>query len=216
MASSITVIGSTGLIGKQFLESITSEEYGAVTAITRRPIPEFENKPFINQVLNDFCDLETLRPVLKTDVLVCALGTTIKSAGSQKRFYEIDHDIPLATARMAQEQGCKTYILVSSVGADSSSKIFYSRVKGELEDDLKALGFDALHILRPSMLMGDRQESRPGEFIGKLIMAPLSFLVPWKYKPIQATTVANAIKYYSRDPGKGVFIQEGRSLFNPK
>ena len=106
MPSQITVIGSTGLIGLEFLGSITEEDYQGVTAITRREIPRLSDKPFIRQAIHDFTDLESFRSDLKTDVLVCTLGTTIKTAGSKKRFFEVDHDIPLKLAKIAHDQGC--------------------------------------------------------------------------------------------------------------
>ncbi|MCF7827129.1 MAG: NAD-dependent epimerase/dehydratase family protein [Candidatus Marinimicrobia bacterium] len=214
MPPKIAVIGSTGLIGLEFLKSLAGGDYQEVTAITRREIPSLFGRPFIRQAIHDFSDLESMRSELKTDVLVCALGTTIKTAGSQKRFFEVDHDIPLTLAKIAREEGCHTFILVSSMGANAQSKIFYSRVKGQLEDALKKLGFPRLDILRPSMLLGDRQEKRRGEFIGKLIMQPLSFLIPWKYKPIQASTVAAKIHDLSTATGEGTSIWFGKSLFN--
>lgn len=214
MPQTITVIGSTGLIGLHFLSSISDGEYSGVTAITRREIPNLSDKPFIHQAIHDFSNLENLRADLKTDVLVCTLGTTIKTAGSQERFFEIDHNIPLTLAKIAREEGCQTFILVSSIGADAQSKIFYSRVKGQLEAALKEVGFQQLHILRPSMLLGDRQESRRGEFIGKLIMQPLSVLIPWKYKPIQASTVAAKIRELISAGGSGTSTWSGKELFN--
>ena len=126
MSHTISIIGSTGLIGLEFLRSIAEGEYQKVTAITRRDIPSLSEKPFIHQAKHDFTDLEGMREDLKADVLVCTLGTTIKTAGSQKRFIEIDHDIPVHLAKMARGEGCRTFILVSSMGADAGSKILQS------------------------------------------------------------------------------------------
>ena len=213
MSISISVIGSTGLIGKQFLESISEGDYAQVIAITRRSIPSLEQQLFIKQAIHDFSNLDKLGDDLKTDVLVCALGTTIKTAGSQARFMEIDHDIPLETARIAQAEGCKTFILISAVGANPQSSIFYSRVKGLLEEDLKELDFDRLFILRPGMLLGDRQEKRSGEFIGKLLMQPLNFLIPWKYKAIHSATLVSTIHHLIASQKQGLQIIEGKELF---
>mgnify|MGYP000038282797 CR=1 FL=1 len=213
MSSTITVIGSTGLIGLEFLSNIAEGVYQKITAITRRQIPSLSDKPFIYQAIHNFEDLESMRADLKSDVMVCTLGTTIKTAGSQERFIEIDHDIPLVLAKIAREEGCKTFILVSSMGADANSSIFYSRVKGQLEEALKAVGFPNLHILRPSMLLGDRHESRPGEFLGKLIMLPLSLLIPWKYKPIQSSTLAAKIHEIIADGETGTRTWSGKELF---
>jgi uncharacterized protein YbjT (DUF2867 family) len=214
MSPTITTIGSTGLIGLEFLRAIRDGDYHSITAITRRVIPDLSDKSYVHQSINDFTDLESMRSQLKTDVLVCTLGTTIKTAGSQKRFFEIDHDIPLALAEIAREEGCHTFILVSSMGANAQSKIFYSRVKGQLEEALKGVGFPRLHILRPSMLLGDRQENRPGEFVGKLIMQPLSFLIPWKYKPMQARTLAAKIHELIANEEAGTWTWSGKDLFS--
>ena len=107
----------------------------------------------------DFKDLEAIRPVLKTDILISTLGTTIRNAGSQEEFVRVDHDIPLEISKMAKEEGCKTMILVSSVGADSGSKYFYTRMKGLLEEAIKDLEFETFHIIRPSLLLGNRMDS---------------------------------------------------------
>ena len=130
-----------------------------------------------------------MRTDLKTDVLVSALGTTIKKAGSKDEFMKIDHDLPLEISRIAKEEGCRTIILISSMGANSKSKIFYNRVKGLLEESLEDIGFEEFHILRPSLLLGERTETRPAEYISKLIMDPLYFLIPWKYRPIHVSSI---------------------------
>lgn len=213
MHPKITVIGSTGLVGKQFLESIVEGQYEHVTAITRRSIPTLESNNFIKQSIYDFSDLEAMRLDLQSEALVCALGTTIKTAGSQEAFMRIDHELPLEIAKIALEEGCKTFILISAMGANAQSRIFYSRVKGLLEEELSDLGFEQYHILRPSMLLGDRQESRTGEFLGKLLMQPLSFLIPWKYKPIHASFLASTIHRLLTENMQGKHVWEGKPLF---
>ena len=215
MSRSIVVIGSTGLIGSQFLRDLSKADFSAVTAITRREIPELKEKPFIRQVLHDLKDLETLRTDLQADILVSALGTTIKKAGSQERFFQIDHDLPLGIARIAREEGCQSLILVSAIGADPASRIFYSRVKGQLEADLAELDFEQLHILRPSLLLGERSEKRSAEFLSKLFMKPLSPVIPWKYRAINAETLAATLLKLAHSRQSGFHIHEGRSLFSP-
>ena len=118
----ITLIGSTGLIGTHFLEEISPDDFQKVKAITRRKIPNLENKDFIKQSIHDFPDLGKIRQDLKTDTLVSALGTTIKKAGSKYEFMKIDHDLPLEISRIAKEEGCRTMILISSMRANSKSK----------------------------------------------------------------------------------------------
>ena len=135
----ITLIGSTGLIGTHFLEEISPEDFQNVKAITRRRIPNLENKDFIKQSVHDFSDLEKMRQDLKTDVLISALGTTIQKVGSKDKFMKIDHDLPLEISRIAKEEGCRTMIQISSIGANSKSNIFYSRVKSLLELSLEII-----------------------------------------------------------------------------
>ena len=210
----ITLIGSTGLIGTHFLEQISLDDFQNVKAITRRKIPNLEKKDFIKQSVHDFQDLEKMRQDLKTDILVNALGTTIKKAGSKDEFMKIDHDLTLNISKIAKEEGCRTMILISSTGANSKSKIFYSRVKGLLEVALEEVGFEKFHILRPSLLLGKRNEARPAEYISKLLVAHLSILIPWKYKPIHASIIAKTINCIIMEEKSGKHIWEGRKLFN--
>ena len=210
----ITLIGSTGLIGSHFLDEIHPDDFQNVKAITRQKIPNLENKDFIKQSFHDFSDLEKMRQDLKADVLISAFGTTINKAGSKNEFMKIDHDLPLEISRIAKEEGCRTMILISSMGANSNSKIFYSHVKGLLEESVEEIGFEELHILRPSLLLGKRTEIRTAENISKLILNNLSFLIPLKYKPIHASVIAKKIKCIIMEEKSGKHIWEGKKIFN--
>lgn len=216
MTTKITLIGSTGLIGSEIIRQALADKSLTLTAITRKPLQEIENAENIVQVIHDFQDLSTLEPHLASDVFISALGTTIKTAGSKARFMEVDHDLPFELAKMARSAGCARVILISSMGADANSKVFYSKVKGQLEENVKVLGFDSVHILRPSMLLGDRQEFRLGELIGKWVMKPLNFITPEPYKAIHATTLANAALHYAVAGESGIHIHQGAALFHPK
>ena len=154
-----------------------------------------------------------MRSDLKTDVLFCSMETTVKKASSPDQFMKIDHDLPLGIAKLAKEEGCKTMILISSIGANRQSPIFYNRIKGLLEEALGEIFFERLHILRPSIVLGKRTESRPSEFIGKLVLQPLSFLIPRKYRPIHAINIASTIQYLIRNNETGKHIWEGKALF---
>ena len=178
MGLKIVLIGSTGLIGSRFLECLEVEDDLKVKAITRRTITSLDSKDFIKQSVHDFKDNEKIRTELNTDILISTFGTTIKNAGSQDEFVRVDHDIPLDFSKTAKEQGCNTMILVSSAGADSMSKYFYTRMKVKLENAIRELGFETYHIIRPSLLLGKRMEFRPGEYISKVIMSPLAFMIP--------------------------------------
>ena len=210
----LTLIGSSGLVGTNFLEQIDPDDFQNVKAITRRKILNLKNKDFIKQSVHDFSDLEKMRHDLKTDILVSALGTTLKKAGSKNEFMKIDHDLTFKISKIAKEEGCRTMILISSIGANYESKIFYSKIKGLLEISLKEIGFEELHILRPSLLLGKRTEDRPIENISKCIIDHLSFLIPKKYKPIHARIIAKKIKFIIMEKKSGIHIWEGSKLFN--
>ncbi len=216
MKKKITLIGSTGLIGSHFLKELSSDDFHKVNVITRRKIENLENKKYIKQSVQDFLDLEKIREDLKTDVLINALGTTIKKAGSKEEFKKIDHDLPLKISKIAKEEGCRWMVQISSMGANKKSNIFYNHVKGLLEESLEGIDFEGLHILRPSLLLGKRTEKRPAEYISKLVIAPLSFLIPWYYRPIHAKIIANTIKHISKSNMYGKHIWEGRKLFEIK
>jgi uncharacterized protein YbjT (DUF2867 family) len=137
----------------------------------------------------------------------CCLGTTIKKAGSQEAFRAVDHDAVLAFARAAKRAGVRRFLVVTALGADARSSVFYNRVKGEAEQALQALGFESLVILRPSLLLGDRAESRPGEraaIVASRVLGPL--LRPFGSRPIEARTVARAMTALAQAAPQGVRV----------
>lgn len=202
--------GSTGFIGSILIDILRTDDcYTSVQVLSRRPL-ELPAK-FITHVTDDL----STQDLGQIDAAFCALGTTIATAGSQDAFYHVDHDLVLAFANNAKQAGAKTFVLVSSVGADSKSSNFYLRVKGETEEDLQKIGFESLIILRPSMLMGERKEFRLGELIGKGIMTlfnPLMLGPMAKYRGIQGKTVANAMAKLTKENLAGVHVLEGNDL----
>lgn len=152
---------------------------------------------------------------LAADQVFLCLGTTMKKAGSREAFRAVDHDAVLEAARVALAGGARDAFLVSSVGADVQARGFYLRVKGEVEASLSALPFRSLHVFRPSILTGDREESRPAEraaivltgLIAPLMLGPLR-----RYRPIPAAVVARAMVRVSRDPGEGRFVHESEEI----
>ena len=190
----ITVAGATGLVGRCLVQQLCAEpSVGTVHALARRPLDWTHPKLVMHVV--DFAALPALPPL---DEVFLALGTTIKIAGSQAAFRAVDFDANLAVARAAQAAGARRAGLVSAMGAKAQSGVFYSRVKGELEDALAALGFDALVIARPSMLRGDRavlgQPVRAGELRWARLDALLRPLIPANYRAIDAADVAAALR----------------------
>ena len=189
-----TIIGATGLIGGHLTRLLLEDSsYDRVKLLVRRPLSWSDERVTVSVI--DFEDEEAFRRELSdSDVVFCAVGTTTRKVGGNRTLYrKVDVDIPVNAARFALESGCKQFVLVSSVGADSGSKSFYLRLKGEAEDTIKAMGFDTFIIMRPSLLLGDRAESRPAEKVAQWVMPLVSFLMPGRLKPIPAETVAKAM-----------------------
>ncbi len=189
------LLGGSGLVGRFCLQYLLRDDhYGKIIALARRPLPA-DNAPKVKQMLIDFAEIDRVSLDAIDDVF-CALGTTIRKAGSQEAFRRIDLEMPLAAARRSLELGARQFILVSSVGANSQSGNFYLRTKGELEDKLRDLPFKALHIFRPSFLVGSREESR----LGERLAIPLARVVQYalvggwrRYRPIKAADVGCAM-----------------------
>jgi len=138
-------------------------------------------------------DLLSHRDKLIVDDVFCCLGTTIKKAKSKEAFRAVDLEAPLLLAKISKELGAQKFILVSSLGANKNSSIFYNQVKGEVEEAIKQIGFGSFHILRPSLLLGPRQEERTGEDAAKFFYKVFGFLVPKKYQAIESIKVARAM-----------------------
>lgn len=203
----ILLAGATGLVGSLCLRRLLADaSFTRVVALVRRPLPL--QHPRLEQNIVDFSQLDEARELFKVDKLVCALGTTIRQAGSQERFREVDHNYPLQLARLGREQGARHFLIVSALGADAGSGVFYNRVKGEVETDVRALAYPQLTIVRPSLLVGERQEFRFGEEVGKR----LAFLVPGKYKPVQADDVAKVLVETARRDAPGVEVIESDEI----
>jgi uncharacterized protein YbjT (DUF2867 family) len=188
----VVLAGATGLVGREILKGLLADDsVKAVHALGRRTL---DAHPKLTSHVVNFAALPPLPPV---DEAYLALGTTIKVAGSQAAFRAVDFDANLAVARAAMAAGARRAGLVSAMGADAHSRIFYSRVKGELEVMLAALSFEGLVIARPSMLVGDRealgQPVRSGERIAMYAGAVLGPLIPANYRPIAASDVARAL-----------------------
>ena len=208
-----TLIGATGLIGNYLLDELLNDPFfNTVRILIRRPLDI--SHPKLEKKIVDFNDSDSILVALSnSDVVFCSIGTTQRKVKGDKDAYrKIDFDIPVKVARFCKMTGCEKFILVSSVGANSKSKSFYLKLKGEVEDAIESVGLNWVHIMRPSMLLGDRKESRFGESIGKVIITPFSFLIPSKYKPIQARDVAKAMLAAAKKTEEGFFIHEYRKI----
>jgi uncharacterized protein YbjT (DUF2867 family) len=199
------IAGSTGLIGEALLGLLLkSDQYDQVVALTRRPLARSE--PKLVQVITDLAGLdEQIRAIRPTHVF-CCLGTTMAKAGSKEKFYEVDFVYPYHLGQITHKLGAEKFLLVSALGADKNSSIYYNRVKGEVENALQTLDFQSLHVFRPSLLLGNRKEKRPGEDAAKRLYKFFGFIIPIKYKAIEAEKVAKAMMAAAAHPAKGFFI----------
>ena len=194
MASRIVIVaGATGMVGKEILEGLLADQTVAAVHSLGRRAPAIQHPKLTAHVV----DLAALPSLPRADEVYLAVGTTIKIAGSQAAFRAVDHDANLAVATAALAAGVRRAGLVSAMGANSSSGIFYSRVKGELEDALSRTPFEGVVIARPSMLVGNRevlgQPTRRGEVLAEALGNVAGFLIPANYKPIKASAVAKAL-----------------------
>jgi uncharacterized protein YbjT (DUF2867 family) len=189
------IAGATGLIGKELLKLLLNgSEYDKVVAMVRRSI-EIDH-PKLEERIVDFDQLDKYKEIFSVHDVFCCLGTTIKKAKTKEAMWKIDVDYPVAIARLASSQGARKFLLVSSMNADPDSPIFYSKMKGKLEEEIRQIPFETTAIFRPSLLLGERDEFRLGEKAAAVIFTKVPFLFtgPFrKYKAIEGRTVASAM-----------------------
>lgn len=212
MARTALIAGSTGLIGNQLLPLLLdSAEYDRVIALSRKPLQL--NHARLENVMVTVDRLDQLAN-LKADDIYCCLGTTIGQAKSKEAFRKVDYEYPVELARNLKKNGAQQFLLVSALGANKNSRIFYNRVKGEVEEAIEHVGFSTFHIFRPSLLVGDRKEERRGEEAAKIFYKFFGFLIPKKYKEIESIKVARAMLAQAKNKSSGLFIHESDSLQN--
>lgn len=205
------IVGATGLIGGYCLDTLCDDpNYSEVIALARKPLLKTHRK--LKTVETKFDNLEHELSNLQANDVYCCLGTTIKKAGSQEAFRNIDHTLVVTVAELMRKLGSEQFLVISAMGADSNSKIFYNRTKGEMEEALKEIGYPCLRIFRPSLLLGKRDEFRFGEKVGGLLTPVLKlFLIGSlkKYAPVEAESVAQfMVKAAHEEPVSGVHVYE--------
>tara|TARA_B100000242_G_C43038738_1_gene484424 strand:+ start:625 stop:1272 length:648 start_codon:yes stop_codon:yes gene_type:complete len=192
--SNIAIFGSTGLIGSNLLKYLEHDTYfSKVNVITRKPF-HFKNSKFKNIVI-DFNDINSIQNSLKNcQIVFVSIGTTQSKVNwDLKKYKKIDYEIPINIAKEAKKLNINKYLIVSSAGADINARGFYLSLKGQIENDIINIGIKNTFIFRPSLLMGNRKENRIGEKIAQVIMPIFSFLLPKKYRPISAESVAKSM-----------------------
>jgi uncharacterized protein YbjT (DUF2867 family) len=190
---SALIAGASGLVGGHLLQLLLDDpRYESVAGAVRKPLPVAHAK--LTQHVINFDRIDEWTAAIPADDVFCCLGTTIKTAGSQEAFQRVDYEYPLALGRWAVRNGASRFLLVSAMGANASSSVFYNRVKGEVEKALERLQLPSLHILRPSLLLGHRHESRPGERIGAVLMAALRPVMIGSLRAYRAITAADVAR----------------------
>jgi uncharacterized protein YbjT (DUF2867 family) len=203
------IAGASGLVGSECLRRLlASDAYSTVTVVTRRSLGNAAKHPKVSEIVIDFAQLDSVKAKLRADHVFCTLGTTIGKAGSQARFRQVDFEYPRHLAELALQNGAQHFALVSALGAGSDSRVFYSRVKGELEDALRAMGWPSLCLLRPSVIAGDRQESRPLERLSETLLR----FGPATYRPVAASRIAAAMIATAQREPRGVTVIESREI----
>lgn len=201
----VMLVGATGLVGGQVLQQLLDDDRcDAVVAPTRRRLGL--TAPALFNPVVDFEQLPLDADWWVADAVICALGSTIRQAGSRERFARIDHDYPLQVATQARAHGAHAFVLNSAMGADAGSRIFYNQVKGRLEQDLRGLGYPSLTLVRPGLIGGERSERRTGEHLASLVLGALGPLLPraWRINP--AERIAAAMVEAALQPQPGVHV----------
>ncbi|HEV8509017.1 MAG TPA: NAD-dependent epimerase/dehydratase family protein [Gemmatimonadales bacterium] len=210
MSRTALLAGATGLVGSHVLKFLLADaQWERVVTVGRRTTSERHGK--LEQRVVNLGALEAAVDLPHADDVFCCLGTTIKQAGSQEAFRRVDHGFVVGVARAGLRAGATQFLLVSAVGADPASRVFYSRVKGETEADVRKLPYRAIQIFRPSLLLGERSQFRLGERIA-MAVAPLMTLVLFgrlrRYRPIQAADVAHAMVRIAHEAPRGPNVFE--------
>lgn len=208
--SRILIAGATGLVGRHALAlALADPRVSRVVAPTRRALPAHAK---LENPVVDFEALPAQAPWWSVDGVVCALGTTIRDAGSQAAFRRVDVDYVLAVAANASDAGARAFALNSSLGADAGARGFYLRCKGEAERGVEALGYPSLTIVRPSIIGGERERRRPMEHLGMVALRAFEPLVPKRYRVAPAERIARCLLDAARVAAPGVRIVESEAI----
>ncbi len=206
------LVGASGLIGSQLLKKLLdSPYYKSVIVLARKPLGLMH--PKLQEYIFDFENPDA--SMVHGNDVFCCLGTTIKKAGSKEAFQKVDLVYPIQIARLAKNNGAEKFLIVTAMGANSNSSIFYNQVKGKVEQELREIEYPTLHIFRPSLLLGERTERRVGERIGAIfsnILNPFMVGSLRKFRAIDSGKVAAAMIANAKETKKGVFIHSSDEL----
>lgn len=219
---SVLVAGASGLVGRAVVRRLVAQSWpGSVTALVRRPGALTGGQAMPGRLRESVVDFDRLdapetQQALVADIVICALGTTIRQAGSEAAFRRVDVEYPAELARRAFAAGAHHFLLVSALGADARSGVFYNRCKGEAEAEILSIGFPSVTVVRPSLLLGKRAEFRPGERIAQSLSHAIGWMVPRPWRPVPAESVAAALVTAARVDAPGVRVLENAALLAAK
>ena len=193
------VLGATGLVGGYLMQNLVEDEsYSEIRVLSRRPLDM--DHPKVVVTLANLLDLDSQKELFEVDQVFCCIGTTQAKTPDKQEYPDIDYGIPVKAAQLAKDCGASVFAVISAMGANSASKVFYNRLKGEMEQDVARIGLPNLVIARPSLIGGKRQEERKGERWAQRLMGSFDLLVPKPYKMIHPAQIASALKVLANDP----------------
>jgi len=192
MKKTAIILGATGLTGSILLKNLLKDPVYEKIKLFSRSTADM-NSPKIEEHLIDMFQLEKHSEAFKADVVFCCIGTTKSKTPDKETYKKIDYGIPVTAAKLAKQNGIETFIVISAMGADANSSIFYNKTKGEMQRDVLSQNIKNTYILQPSLIVGDRDENRFGEKVATFFMKTFGFLIPKKYKMIKAETIAEAM-----------------------
>lgn len=198
MESKAAILGATGLVGSHLLQMLLEDDYYDQVIVYGRRSTGIEH-PKLREILGDLLDDDFFEQGIKAEDVYCCIGTTQSKTPDLSVYKKIDYGIPVRAAKAGLTGGMQKFLVVSSMGANPSSKTFYSRTKGQMEAALQRMAIPRLHLFRPSLLMGERDENRLGENIAAALFKVFGWAIPKKYKGIQASTVARAMHHVARN-----------------
>ena len=205
----LLLLGATGAVGQQVLRlALEDERVAQVTAPTRRPLTPHSK---LRNPVTDFSALSDAASIWDADAVICALGSTIRKAGSEAAFAAVDRDLPIAIAKRARAAGARSFALNSSLGASHAGN-FYLRTKAQVEDGIRQLGFPSYTIVRPSLINARRTETRAAERVGLTLANLLAPLIPHRYRPVSAEAIAETLLRYALDATPGERIIESEAI----
>lgn len=209
MKKTAIILGATGLTGSKLLQMLLDNDSFEKVLLFSRSSVGFQH-PKISEHLVDLFQLENYKNDFHGDVVYCCIGTTKSQTPDKEKYRKIDYGIPVTAAQLCNQNRIETYIVISALGANPESRVFYNKVKGEMERDVLAEKIPNTYILQPSLIGGDRSEKRIGERIGQILMSVFGFLIPKKYKMIHPETIAKAMVVLSEKTVEGNRISSDR------